>query len=460
MYWVRDRFRQFPQKLIAVNESGSVTYAEFLQKIDDWHVALQKKWNIRAGDRIGLIADYHSDVVALLLALLESACIVVPLSEEDHVQLEERLDIVCATKLIIVSNHEPIHSDSIVCQDIRQQKQVHPLMLSMLSNRQAGFVIFTSGSTGKGKAVLLEYRRMISKYEDKIGKSFRTLLFLKLDHIGGLNTLFSVILNGGTIVASPSRQAKEICNCIEKFNVELLPTTPSFLTTLLMSNMYKSYDLSSLKIITYGTEVMPNSTLAGLNQILPEVILKQTYGLSELGIFSTKSKDSQSNWMKIGGKGIDIKVKDDVLWIKSDQAMLGYLNAESPFDEDGWYNTGDKVEVDGEYFRILGRESEIINVAGEKVFPIEIESFLLTLDNVKDVVVRGKRSPITGQIIWAEFVLENAEEITQFKKRVVEKCQAHFPAFKVPRLITITSHDNAVGSRFKKVRECKTASPC
>lgn len=256
-------------------------------------------------------------------------------------------------------------------------------------------------------------------------------------------------------MASPSRRAKEICNCIEKFNVELLPTTPSFLTMLLMSNMYKSYDLSSLKIITYGTEVMPNSTLAGLNQILPEVILKQTYGLSELGIFSTKSKASRSNWMKIGGKGIDIKVKDDVLWIKSDQAMLGYLNAESPFDEDGWYNTGDKVEVDGEYFRILGRESEIINVAGEKVYPIEIESFLLTLDNVNDVVVRGKDSPITGKIIWAEFVLGEDEDVATFKKRVIEKCQNYFPAFKVPRLITITNHDRVIGSRFKKNRNSK-----
>jgi acyl-CoA synthetase (AMP-forming)/AMP-acid ligase II len=453
MYWIRDRFRQFSQKLIVVNESGSVTYAEFLQKIDDWHVALQK-WNIRAGDRIGLVAEYHIDAVALLLALMESACIVIPLSEEDHVQFEERLNIVCATKLISVSNHESIHSDSVVCQDIRQQKQAHPLLLSMLSNRQAGFVIFTSGSTGKSKAVLLEYRRMISKYEDKMGKSFRTLLFLKLDHIGGLNTLFSVILNGGTIVASPSRQAKEICHCIEKFKVELLPTTPSFLTMLLMSNTYKSYDLSSLQIITYGTEVMPNSTLAGLNRILPEVILKQTYGLSELGIFSTKSKDSQSNWMKIGGKGIDIKVKDEALWIKSDQAMLGYLNAESPFDEEGWYNTGDKVEVDGEYFRIQGRDSEIINVAGEKVFPAEIESYLLTLDNVKEVVVRGKYSPVTGQIIWAEFVLEKDEEITTFKKRTIEKCKAHFPAFKVPGFITITSLENVVGSRFKKNRNC------
>jgi long-chain acyl-CoA synthetase len=46
--------------------------------------------------------------------------------------------------------------------------------------------------------------------------------------------------------------------------------------------------------------------------------------------------------------------------------MLGYLNAPSPFTEDGWFDTGDKVEVDGDYFRILGRDSEIINFGGQK----------------------------------------------------------------------------------------------
>jgi acyl-CoA synthetase (AMP-forming)/AMP-acid ligase II len=280
---------------------------------------------------------------------------------------------------------------------------------------------------------------------------------LKLDHIGGLNTLFSVIFNGGTIVTCNTRQAKDICGTIEKYGVELLPTTPSFLTMLLMSGVYRQHKLDSLKVITYGTEVMPASTLASLHQVFPKVVLKQTYGLSELGILSTKSKDSSSKWMKIGGDGFELKVQDDTLWIKSEQAMLGYLNAPSPFDQDGWYNTGDKVEVDGEYFQILGRESEIINVAGEKVFPIEVESFLLTLDNVKDVIVRAKRSPVVGQMIWAEFLLEAEQDPAVFKKSVIEQCQRHLSPFKVPGFITIAKEDSLVGSRFKKIRKEKSA---
>jgi acyl-CoA synthetase (AMP-forming)/AMP-acid ligase II len=456
MNWVTERFKTFDQRLIAINESGSVTYADFVQKVERWRLALGQ-WGIVPGDRVGLVCHYHIEVVALLRALVENGSIVIPLSEDDSSLFDERLTTVCATKILTVAAVGEIVPDTTQCRDlVFDAATLHPLLVPLVSNGQPGFVIFTSGSTGKGKAVLLDYGRMTQKYRGKIRDSFRTLLFLKLDHIGGLNTLFSVTFNGGTIVTCPSRQAKDICSCIEKYSVELLPTTPSFLTMLLMSGVHRKHDLSSLKVISYGTEAMPNSTLASLHQILPSVVLKQTYGLSELGILSTKSKDSSSKWMKIGGDGFELKVQDGTLWIKSEQAMLGYLNAPSPFDEDGWYNTGDKVEVDGEYFQILGRESEIINVAGEKVFPIEIESFLLTLDNVKDVMVRGKKSPVVGQMIWAQFLLKNDEDPTSFKRRVVEQCQRHLSPFKVPGFITIASGDSLVGSRFKKIRKDPT----
>ena len=69
-----------------------------------------------------------------------------------------------------------------------------------------------------------------------------------------------------------------------------------------------------------------------------------------------RSKASDSLWMKMGGDSHhQTKVVDGILYVKSDMAMLGYLNAEAPFDEDGWYNTGDHVEVDGEYYLIQGR---------------------------------------------------------------------------------------------------------
>src|SRR5262249_41134676 len=156
---------------------------------------------------------------------------------------------------------------------------------------------------------------------------------------------------------------------------------PTFLRMMLIACAHERFDLSSLKLITYGTEPMSAGTLRDLRNALPAVRIKQTYGSSELGILPTQSQASDSLWLKLG---VETRVHDGVLWVRSPAAMFGYLNHNSPFDADGWYNTMDAVEVEGEYMHILGRESEIINVGGEKVYPAEVEDVLLRAGNVRE----------------------------------------------------------------------------
>src|SRR5262249_20692513 len=118
------------------------------------------------------------------------------------------------------------------------------------------------------------------------------------------------------------------------------------------------------------------------------------------------------------------KIVDGVLWIRSRSAMLGYLNAPSPFDADGWFNTQDLVERDGEYIRILGRKSELINVGGEKVHPTEIENVLLQVDNVTDVTDRGPPNPATGEVVPAKTPPLGPETPAALKRRVRQFCHA------------------------------------
>src|SRR5262249_44563982 len=158
--------------------------------------------------------------------------------------------------------------------------------------------------------------------------------------------------------------------------------------------------------ITYGTEPMPESTLSRVAHAFPGVALQQTYGLTELGILRSKSRGPDSLWVRVGGEGFGTRIVDGRLWIRTASAMLGYLNAPSPFDAEGFFDTGDQVEVDGDWLRILGRKSDIINVGGSKVYPARVESVLLELDNVADVVVTGEPNPITGQIVAATVRLD------------------------------------------------------
>ena len=226
-------------------------------------------------------------------------------------------------------------------------------------------VLFTSGTSGKPKAAVHDFVNLLEKFKTR-KKSFRTLNFLLFDHWGGLNTMFHTLSNGGAVLALKDRRPQTVCAFIEKHKIELLPASPTFLNLLLISEEYRKSDLSSLKLITYGTEPMPLSTLEKLVKIFPEVKFQQTYGLIELGVLRSKSKSDNSLWIKIGGEGYQTRISDGLLEIKAESAMLGYLNAESPFTEDGWFRTGDKVEVDGDYIKILGRKSEIINVVEKK----------------------------------------------------------------------------------------------
>jgi long-chain acyl-CoA synthetase len=242
-----------------------------------------------------------------------------------------------------------------------------------------------------------------------------------------------------------------VCQAIERHRVQNLPTSPTFLNLLLLSEAYRRFDLSSLELITYGAEPMPQRTLARLREVFPEVKLQQTYGLSEVGVLRSKSKESGSLWVKVGGEGFETKVVDGVLWIRARSAMLGYLNAPSPFDEDGWMNTGDAVEVDGDYVRILGRRTEIVNVGGQKVYPVEVEDVLMQLENVSEVTVHGEPSLITGQMVVARVSLREPESPGSLKDRMYAFCRDRLAPFKVPVKVVIAG-DPQSGSRFKKMR--------
>jgi len=155
--------------------------------------------------------------------------------------------------------------------------------------------------------------------------------------------------------------------------------------------------------------------------------------------------------MKISRHGFQTKVVDGILWIKSDFSMVGYLNAPSGFDAEGWFNTQDRVEVDGDYFRILGRVTDLINVGGQKVYPAEIEEVIMALPNVVDVAVYGERNQLLGQIIVARVALAQPEAPDLLKTRIRAACRARLAAFKVPAKVLV-AEDVLYTARLKKSR--------
>jgi long-chain acyl-CoA synthetase len=439
--WLLDRMAQAADAPAIAHGAQVSTYGELLARVEHWQRLLAEHGI--AGRAVSIEAEYGAEAVAVFLAATSAGNVLVPISAASHAHRDDFLEIAEVEYRL-----RPDDAQGTIVATGRTA--AHPFYATLRQAASPGLVLFSSGSTGKHKAAVHDLRALLKKFSVP-RNCYRTLVFLQLDHIGGVNTLFYTLSNAGAVVVSAGRTPRQVCEAIATHRVELLPTSPTFLNLLLLSEEHQRHDLSSLKLITYGTEPMPAITLEKVHALFPEVKLLQTYGLSELGILRSQSRDSGSLWMRVGGEGFETKIVDGRLFIRASSAMLGYLNAPNPFDADGFFDTGDLAEVDGEWLRILGRKSEIINVGGNKVFPLEVENTLLGLANVEDVAVHGEPNPITGQIVAATVRLTEPEDAAAFKTRMKRFCADKLAAYKVPAKIRFV--DTLHSERFKKVRQ-------
>jgi long-chain acyl-CoA synthetase len=438
-----ERIKGFGDEL-AVGELGKAySYADILGRFQVWRDRVREA-GIDPGMAVSLEGEYGAEAISAFLALLENDNIIVPLTDAAAAQHDTFREIAGVEKRIVLEQPD----NPVISMDIKQAE--NDLYGTLRARNAAGLVLFTSGSTGASKAAVHDLDVLLDKYQKQRHK-LKTIVFLQLDHIGGVNTLFYTLSNGGAVIVPSSRAAADVCSAIEAYRAQLLPSSPTFLNLLLLSGEHEKHDLSSLDLITYGTEPMPQSTLKRTNVAFPSARLQQTYGSTELGILGSRSRNNSSLWVRVGGSGYETKIVDGTLRVRSRTAMLGYLNAPSPFDADGFMDTGDKVEVDGEWIHILGRDSEVINVGGSKVHPSEVESVLLEIDEIEDASVRGQPHPILGQIVAARVQLRQSMSPRELKQLVRHRCQNALPSYALPVKIEI-SREPLYSARFKRRR--------
>lgn len=438
-----DRFKADPGAPALAWRGATYSYGWLLESIEARRKELEDE-DVSPGMPVVLTGDYSPTTVSFLLALTLKKAIIIPMlpSTVDH--SPDLVDLADPALVIDVA------SDEEVTFTRRRPGAPNRLYRELVECGAPGLVLFTSGSTGHPKAAVHDFSRLLRKFK-KRRPAMVTLNFLLFDHWGGLNTLLHCLSNCSLVVLPETRSPDHICDLLEQHKIELLPATPTFLNLLLISRAYRSRDLSNLRLISYGAEPMPNSTLSRLHEEFPDVELRQTYGLIELGVLRAKSRESGSLWVKIGGDGYDTRVVDGILQIKAESAMLGYLNAPSPFTDDGYFITGDRVEVDGEFLHILGRDSDLINVGGQKVYPTEVEAVLLDCQDVEDAVVYGERNAITGHIVCADVKLGAQVKLDEARINIKRFCGQRLEPFKVPVRIRLST-DAMYGHRLKRMR--------
>lgn len=434
--WITAHATCSPAAEFMITPTSVTTYGQLDARVGELVEWLSDS-GLDPGCLTALISDGDADGVAMLVALLQLRFTVVPLTLRAS-----------GRHLGLLSGNEPLQIVSFAGNTPEFRMLPGPteegsLISNWLDRRRAGLFFFTSGSTGTPKGILHDVALLAAKYEGWSRRSSRSIRFLGFDHMGGVNTVFAQLATMGTAVSPRGSAVEEICAAIERFQIDFLPTTPTFLKMMLLKRAWNRYDLTSLRTVTYGSELMSEQFLARINDAMPWVKFKQTYGMTEVGVLPVESESSRSTWMRLKLPPDQWKITDGTLMLNVPSLMVGRvlfgtddLSLRPP--ERAWLNTRDLVEVRPPYIKFVGRDSEIINVAGLKVYPGEVENVLLRHHEVASVRVGSEANNLVGQVVVA-WVVAVGNPGEAHKKRLAKElrasCREHLQKYQVPQRI-------------------------
>ena len=449
-----NKFTQYNKNIAIIDNGNHYSYNDLINNINEYKTLWLNK--IQPGDVVVILSDYSFHSISVFFALAQLKAIIAPITSSIESEINNKIEISDCKWIIKITDGENVN----IISRNNTLSTSHQLVEKLTKLQHPGLIIFSSGSTGSPKAMVHDLTNLVNLHLERKEKKLTFIIFLMFDHIGGLNSLLSSLSMSAKLIIPDSREPSHICMLIEKHQVNVLPSSPTFLNLILISGANLNYDLSSLKMITYGTETMPQQLLERIKKAFPRTRLLQTFGTSETGIAQTSSASSTTTLMKIDDPNTEIKIVDGELWVRSKSQILGYLNASmDSFTEDGWFRTGDLVETNDEgYLRIQGRIKEIINVGGEKVLPTEIETILLAMEIVQDCMVYGESNSITGQTVVADIVLDDRVypiDHINARRQIRIHCLKKLDRYKVPTRLNFVSQ-TTYSERFKKVRLSKS----
>lgn len=438
--WMLDRFRSFGEAEAIVYDDKSLSYVELFSEIESKSVDFLVS-GIKSGNVVILKTnDYSIQAVASIWALWSMGAIVIPLTRNQWNQSEFCQELTDARWICNCNELNDYVELELIETKGQIQDEAKKKLEIVRNSGHTGLILLTSGTTRIPKLVLHDISILLDRFHRK-RESCRILAFLMFDHMGGIDTMLHALSSGSSLVLPKpgDRSPESIGLLIEKYKIQLLATSPTFLNYFLISEMNERYNLESLNKIAFGTERMPEWLLNSLKEKLPWVKLTQSYGTTELGVPSFRTRSDNPGWLQFQLDASKIKITDGELFLKTEKRMIGYLNAPDPFDEEGWFATGDLVEFDdsGQYFRIVGRRTEIINVGGEKVSPDTVEDLIRQAPNIKNVLVRGELNPLIGQMIVAEVELFEPEKPLELSNRLRNFCRNVLENHQIPSKFVI-----------------------
>jgi acyl-CoA synthetase (AMP-forming)/AMP-acid ligase II len=403
-----------------VNPEGAVSWKEFARLVAE----KTAKYRVLGGRRVGMCLQATGESLASLAAL-DCLCCDTFLFSSDSSE-EERRTIARGLGL-----------GAFLASDV-----VSEIPGESKASGRSTVTILTSGSSGQPKAVRHSWEslaRPVRRTSDRLGH--RWLLTYRPNLYAGLQVILQCVLNGGTLAAPrPGMSAAKVAQFAASARVQFISATPShwrWLLTFADAEVLRRLDLLQ---ITLGGEVVSQEILDRLAELFPGARLVHIYATTELGRcfsvtdgkagFSARFLDQRSS------DGVELQIINDELCVRSANGMQGYDgDSGRSYDPNVWFPTGDLVGVMGDRVHFLGRASDMINVGGNKVHPLEIERLIRSVAGVADVRVYGRKSSITGQLVECELVAAEGADATRVEEAVRSRCLKQLASHQRPRAI-------------------------
>ena len=317
--------------------------------------------------------------------------------------------------------------------------------------------LYTSGTTGNPKGVMLTNRNLASNAASagaamRLEPSNRFLACLPTFHTFAITgTMLAPLAVGASMVPMPKFDPEGVLTLASGLKCDTLLMVPSMYRLVTRMQERRPHDMAHLKLAVSGGEALPGAVRESFEKVF-NVPLLEGYGQTESSPVISFNMPWANKPGTVGKPIPDVQVKildpatltelpadtTGEIWVGGPNIMKGYYKrpdeTKAALSADGWLRTGDMGELtpDG-FIRITGRLREMIKVAGEMVFPAEVEHALLTHAAVFEAGVSGAKDERKGEIVRAFVVVKPNEKVTE--DELLQHCRAHLAAYKVPRNI-------------------------
>ncbi len=385
-----------PHATALVWHEGELTYDQLDSLVEAAKRRLHEM-GCQAGDRIAICSPNTWQYVVLLDAVFRLKAIAVPFSTRFPTSLVNNLVKSLHCKLMVV----PVKNDLFPVEEvlfddlIQSNEQLSVTVTPRVDSDQPATILFSSGSTGLPKAILHSwgnhyYNALGSNDNIELEKGDTWLLSLPLYHVAGVAVLFRCFAAGATVVIPHPDRA--LAESIQSHSVSHVSMVDTQLLRLLDDAQRSSFE--HLKHLLIGGSAVPGMLIRrAFDRGLP---VHTTYGMTEMGsqVTTTPAEASLESLCTSGNLLSHREIKIDAdgqILVKGRTRFLGYVSSsglEEPFDDDGWFETGDLGFLDAEErLHVVGRKDNMFISGGENIHPEEIERALEALDGINRAIV-------------------------------------------------------------------------